>query len=285
MAEKRFLDFMDRFDGGGMGTSGEKFEGGGLLSMLANLFATPRGSEDRAKQEAMTGLLGQISPPTAAPQAPAQDQSPLERFKGQQPAPYSSLGEYQMDPFGGAGPNIAGAAAERGMGVDPFGGYGSGLEYRPSVDVPSQMPGGQYADKNLGIELTMPRSRDGQILPDAMIVRNPPTGLPNPPARGIDSSYMDPFFSQPFGGENPAGAFNDPNASPTRDAMIVRNSPTDVPDPSRGDGPNYMNPLSAGGFDRYLLERYDPKFVDRVRMNPEQYQSAYDLYVRNGGRL
>jgi len=31
VAEKKFLDFLDRFDGGGMGKSGEKFEGGGRL--------------------------------------------------------------------------------------------------------------------------------------------------------------------------------------------------------------------------------------------------------------
>ena len=49
MAEKKFLDFLDRFDGGGMGKSGGKFEGGGLLSMLGNLFADPYGSDDKAR--------------------------------------------------------------------------------------------------------------------------------------------------------------------------------------------------------------------------------------------
>tara|TARA_R110000764_G_scaffold54021_3_gene117685 strand:+ start:219 stop:857 length:639 start_codon:yes stop_codon:yes gene_type:complete len=49
VAEKKFLDFLDRFDGGGMGKSGEKFEGGGLLSMLGNLFADPYGSDDKAR--------------------------------------------------------------------------------------------------------------------------------------------------------------------------------------------------------------------------------------------
>ena len=43
MAEKKFLDFMDRFDGGGMGKSGNEFEGGGLLSAIANALATPFG--------------------------------------------------------------------------------------------------------------------------------------------------------------------------------------------------------------------------------------------------
>ena len=62
MAEKRFLDFLDRIDGGGMGQSGDTFEGGGLLSMLGNLLASPYGSEDperRARRDAFyAGQMG-----------------------------------------------------------------------------------------------------------------------------------------------------------------------------------------------------------------------------------
>ena len=47
MADK-FLDFIDMIDGGGYGEGkmGDKFEGGGIFSMLANALATPYGSED-----------------------------------------------------------------------------------------------------------------------------------------------------------------------------------------------------------------------------------------------
>ena len=38
---KRFTGLMDMLDGGGAGASGDKFEGGGLLSILGNLFAKP----------------------------------------------------------------------------------------------------------------------------------------------------------------------------------------------------------------------------------------------------
>ena len=62
MAQREFLDFMDRFDGGGMGKSGDKFEGGGLLSLLGNIFAKPYGSKDRAKEEALAGFLGETRP-------------------------------------------------------------------------------------------------------------------------------------------------------------------------------------------------------------------------------
>lgn len=38
---KRFTGLLDMIDGGGAGQSGDKFEGGGLMSMLGNLFMKP----------------------------------------------------------------------------------------------------------------------------------------------------------------------------------------------------------------------------------------------------
>ena len=190
MAEKKFLDFMDRFDGGGARATGDKFEGGGLLSMLGNIFATPRGSEDRAKQEALAGLLGQTRPPmgqtSAAPQPQAQVQPQAQP---------------QMDPFGGAGPNITGAAAERGMGLNPFG--GADVPFNPAGNAPVQMQGS---------------------------------------------------------GMTPAN-----NYAPS------------------GTGPE--SPLSFEGFTRHIMENYDQGFVRRMLTSPDQYEPAYDLYVRNGGKL
>ena len=47
MADRaKFLDFMDMIDGGGRGQMGGEFKGGGIFSELANLIATPYGSED-----------------------------------------------------------------------------------------------------------------------------------------------------------------------------------------------------------------------------------------------
>ena len=40
-----YQGFNDMIDGGGMGQSGQSFEGGGLLSMIANMIAKPRGSQ------------------------------------------------------------------------------------------------------------------------------------------------------------------------------------------------------------------------------------------------
>ena len=128
MAEKKFLDFMDRFDGGGMGKSGDKFEGGGLLSLLGNIFATPRGSEDRAKKEALAGLLGNTRP-NMRPNRPA----PADPAASLRPQARPQI-KTNLDPFGGEGPNITGVAAERGMGLDPFGGAGDFIPPQSQVD-------------------------------------------------------------------------------------------------------------------------------------------------------
>lgn len=71
MADK-FLDFIDMIDGGGAGTMGDKFEGGGIFSMLANALATPYGSEDKERMRRVRQMRGLLAPdesiaPSAAP--------------------------------------------------------------------------------------------------------------------------------------------------------------------------------------------------------------------------
>lgn len=45
----RFAGLLDMIDGGGAGRSGDRFEGGGLLSMLGNLFAKPYEAQQRVE--------------------------------------------------------------------------------------------------------------------------------------------------------------------------------------------------------------------------------------------
>jgi len=54
---KRFTDLMDMLDGGGAGASGDKFEGGGLLSALGNLFAKPLEAQDNVEKIAARAAL------------------------------------------------------------------------------------------------------------------------------------------------------------------------------------------------------------------------------------
>jgi hypothetical protein len=73
MANAKFLDFLDMIDGGGAGKMGDKFEGGGIFSALANIVAKPYGSEDEARKRARMQALGlldtgmDMSKPPAAP--------------------------------------------------------------------------------------------------------------------------------------------------------------------------------------------------------------------------
>lgn len=62
----KFLDFLDMIDGGGRGQMGGEFQGGGILSEIANMIATPYGSEDprrRARRRKALGLLDKIGTP------------------------------------------------------------------------------------------------------------------------------------------------------------------------------------------------------------------------------
>ena len=63
MADK-FLDFIDMIDGGGYGEGkmGDKFEGGGIFSMLANALATPYGSEDEERKRRVRQMRGLLAP-------------------------------------------------------------------------------------------------------------------------------------------------------------------------------------------------------------------------------
>jgi hypothetical protein len=45
----KYLNLIDMIDGGGAGRAGDTFEGGGIISALANAFAKPYGYEDRLR--------------------------------------------------------------------------------------------------------------------------------------------------------------------------------------------------------------------------------------------
>ena len=47
MDGQKYLGLLDMIDGGGMGRAGQRFEGGGLLSDIANALARPAGYMDR----------------------------------------------------------------------------------------------------------------------------------------------------------------------------------------------------------------------------------------------
>jgi hypothetical protein len=79
-----YQGFNDMIDGGGAGASGQSFEGGGLLSMIANMIASPRGSQ-QGQPEPMGGLLSPRARPAMPVQAP--QYSGRGNFGMQPPAP------------------------------------------------------------------------------------------------------------------------------------------------------------------------------------------------------
>jgi len=140
--QARFLDFMDMIDGGGAGRMGDKFEGGGIFSALANLIATPYGSEDagrKAKREAAYRAAGLLAPeeaeaeaePIAAPAVrrtkPTRAElmsaraAEMERQRGLQQDVFDPRGPNQMPPLAAApayGPTTRGG--QRGPRVSPI---------------------------------------------------------------------------------------------------------------------------------------------------------------------
>ena len=74
---KEYVDFLDRFDGGGAGQTGNSFQGGGLLSALANIFATPYGSEDQARRAQRRQALGLLDTAAAPAQAKVKPGAPF----------------------------------------------------------------------------------------------------------------------------------------------------------------------------------------------------------------
>jgi len=67
-AGKRFTGLMDMLDGGGAGASGDRFEGGGLLSALGNLFAKPLEAQDKIEEIAARTSAREMLRPKLRPE-------------------------------------------------------------------------------------------------------------------------------------------------------------------------------------------------------------------------
>jgi hypothetical protein len=67
-----YNSLLDMFDGGGAGRSGSSFQGGGLLSSLANAFAKPIGSQRRTADN-MSNMIKQLQSGTMSDASIRQD--------------------------------------------------------------------------------------------------------------------------------------------------------------------------------------------------------------------
>jgi hypothetical protein len=123
-----YQGFNDMIDGGGAGQSGQSFEGGGLLSMIANMIAKPRGSQ-QGQSEPMGGLLSpQARPAQPLPMMPApqpmQPQYPNTAPPGFQPPtqnPHPQMFQPPMQqPMQYSGPGSVGMPAPPSLGFEEF---------------------------------------------------------------------------------------------------------------------------------------------------------------------
>ncbi len=133
-ANKRYIPgFIDAMDGGGRDTRGDTFKGGPLSEILNNIGINPYGSQrERAFGGPTTSPIqqavsGEIPRPRIRPEGFGERIANRDAMAAQEASftqPASAL-----DPFGGPGPNITGVAAERGMGLEPFGGASMNMDY------------------------------------------------------------------------------------------------------------------------------------------------------------
>jgi len=198
VAEKKFLDFMDRFDGGGMGKSGDKFEGGGLLSLLANAFATPYGSEDRAKEEALAGLLGKTRP-NMRPNRPASI-APAAIPAGSAPAP-----GYTMP---GTIAEMSGRARDRAMPLTKASDIPGG--FNPANAAPVQVEGSGMTPANNYVPSSTPFDPSAAVdftMPDGSTI-NPPA--PQPSQEQIAQKFGEDMVNA-YGREKANAIMSSPN--------------------------------------------------------------------------
>jgi hypothetical protein len=140
-----YQGFNDMFDGGGAGASGKSFEGGGLLSMIANLIGSPRGSQQGQPQEAMQPMGGLLS---SQPRPAMPMQFPNSPPPGFQP-PMQNLGRGDV-----------------GMPQPPMQNLGRGdygMPQPPQPQYPNTAPPG-FQPQNLGRgDYGMPRSTNPRL--------------------------------------------------------------------------------------------------------------------------
>ena len=172
MADK-FLDFIDMIDGGGYGEGkmGDKFEGGGIFSMLANALATPYGSEDKERMRRVRQMRGLLAPDESI--APRAAPRPTVTRGG-------GTGQAQVRPQARPAPSMA-------FGSTPVGG---GMPAAPSMTFGNIPVGGG-----------MPAAAQNMVRPEATARGMPASGMPAAAADPEFAQFMerakqDPMMSQ-----------------------------------------------------------------------------------------
>lgn len=100
----RFTGLLDMIDGGGGGKSGDRFQGGGLLSMLGNLFAKPYEAQQRVEDIANRTSARNVTPNTTTPPVNMTTGTPITEYSDSllppvlAPIPAAAVDPRKFDP-------------------------------------------------------------------------------------------------------------------------------------------------------------------------------------------
>lgn len=184
-AGPRFTGLLDMIDGGGAGRSGDRFEGGGLLSALGNLFAKPYEAQDRVERIAATtrsGNDGMTLRPRARPEM-VFGNTPVGSMPAARPmmfgdTPVGSMPAASSDMMFGDTPVGSMPAAATQM-VRPEG---------PAAGMPRALPSMVRPE---GPAAGMPAAPTQMVRPEG-----PAAGMPQAPVQRYADPTQDPLFMQ-----------------------------------------------------------------------------------------
>jgi hypothetical protein len=196
---QKYKGLLDMIDGGGAGAVGNEFEGGGLLSVIANAIATPYGSSDRMR-DAMQEQRPMARPSGGFGNGSAGSVAPELVYSGRgnvgMPMPESQMPLTKASDIPG-GFNFANAAPVQ---PDPFS-YNGDREAGMAglVPTPGRYDFGLPDDSNdFGINPNVGPNPfagspgvggDGRLL-DGEILRYAPTGRPEAPSQDAAPSEL-----------------------------------------------------------------------------------------------
>jgi len=152
----------DMFDGGGAGQAGDEFEGGGILSLLANLLASPYGSQRQDEREAVAqAIAAQGGSPRPRPRPRPEDLGPSPDYRGSGATPATAYVESPSRDYRGSGATPATAYVESPS---------ESLINRSDLDL---LPGAFEPESQVPTDLAGPRAqpqadKDARVLADVM---------------------------------------------------------------------------------------------------------------------
>ena len=318
----RFTGLLDMIDGGGGGKSGDRFQGGGLLSMLGNLFAKPYQAQQNVERiagntsatNAVTEVLKNAAKESLTPKG-----NLTTRLDGKDGlgTDYNSQDIYGIGrggEFGGTMPVMtpegttqgllaAQAANEAQMGLGAFGGTMTPMEIEAQRKMGLDPFGGASlprAELEYGGRGTyqMPKpnmeySGRGMV---GMPAENVMANVENPAATGASSAAQNEANKAQLR-TNMATVTKDQWASMTRQQRRERGLPESNLDLMFAGEDAFAQPMqysgrgiSAGGLNMQMyadmieaLNANDPEFV--ANADQETLMDIYNTYVQNAGSL